>query len=210
MTWSPGSSAYALEGFTFDAQGLARGRSKLFQLCPNAVQVVELCEPVLDFGEQIESLEWLDRTRFLYVTYGPPRQLYLGSLNGSRTFITVEPFDFAAVPTACRDDSDFVTDVTIPDGTRLAPGTVFNKTWTLRNSGDCPWDEGYRFTYLSGERMSGPRSIPVPVVQPGREVDLTVTLIAAGGSGVYRGVWQLFTPAGRPFGARPYVEIEVE
>ncbi len=209
VMWSPSSNAYALEPLIFDPQGLAHGRAKLFSLCPNAVQAVELCSPAFDFGEQIESLEWLDQTRFLYVTYAPPRRLLLGSLDGSRTFIAEDPFDFAAVPATCRDDSEFVADVTIPDGTRLAPGTVFNKVWRLRNSGDCPWG-GYRFTYLSGDRMSGPRSIPVPVVQPGGEVDLTVTLIAPEAAGLGRGVWQMFTPAGEPFGARPYVEIEVE
>jgi len=221
LIWSPGSSAYVLEALSFDAQGAMHGRKTLFPLCPNAAQAIEVCGAAIDLGEQIEWLEWVDRSRFLYVTY-EPRRLYLGSLEGSATLIAEDPPSFDAVAATCLDDSEFVTDVTVADGTPFAPGTVFRKTWRLRNSGTCTWDASYRLAFLSGDRMSGPRSAPLgdqdlrpdtlglfPVVQPGEEIDLSVMLIAPAAAGTHRGQWQLFAPDGTPFGTRPFVQIQV-
>jgi hypothetical protein len=221
LTWSPDSSAHVLEALSFDPQGVMHGRENLFSLCPNAVQAIEICGPAIHLGQQIEWLEWVDRRRFLYVTY-QPRRLYLGSLEGSATMIAEDPASFDAVAAACTDDSEFVSDVTVPDGTPIAPGTVFQKTWRVRNSGTCTWDASYRFGFLSGERMSGPRSTPLgpfdpgpagrplfPTVLPGEEVEMSVMLIAPSEEGTYQGQWQLFAPDGTPFGTRPYVQIQV-
>ncbi len=209
LTWSPSSSAYVLEALTFDAQGVMHGRENLLPLCPNAAQSVELCGPAIPLGEQIEWMEWLDRSRFLYVTY-QPRRLYLGSLEGPATMIAEDPPSFDAVASTCVDDSEFVADVTVPDGTHLAPDTIFQKTWRVRNTGTCTWDAAYRLTLLSGDRMAGPRSAPLgESVPPGEEVDLSVMLIAPESAGTYQGRWQLFAPDGTPFGTRPYVTIVV-
>jgi len=210
LTWSPASSSYVLEALSFDPQGVMHGRENLFSLCPNAVQAVEVCGPAIHLGEQIEWQEWLDRSRFLYVTY-QPRRLYLGSLEGSATLIAEDPPSFDAVAATCSDDSEFVADVTVPDGTHFAPGTVFQKTWRIRNSGTCTWDASYRITFLSGDRMMGPRSAPLdePVL-PGEEVDVSVMLIAPEAAGTYQGQWQMFAPDGTPFGTRPYVVIVVQ
>ena len=209
LTWSPAGSAYILESLTLDEQGGMHGRRNLFPLCPNAAQDVEVCGPPIHLGEQIEWLEWVDRSRFLFVTY-QPRRLYLGSLDGSQTPIAEDPQSFDAGAATCRDDSEFVADVTIPDGTRFAPDTYFQKTWRIRNSGDCTWDAPYRLTFLSGDRMSGPGSAPLEqIVQPGEELDLSVLLLAPAEAGTYRGQWQLFAPDGTPFGTRPYVQIQV-
>jgi len=221
LTWSPGSSAYVLEALSFDSEGGMHGRENLFPLCPNAVQAIEVCGPAIHLGEQIEWLEWVDRGRFLYVTY-EPRRLYLGSVEGSATMIAEDPPSFAAVASTCSDDSEFVTDVNVPDGAHFAPDTVFQKTWRIRNSGTCTWDTSYRFGFLSGDRMSGPRTAPLgdldlrpdspglfPIVQPGDEIDLSIMLIAPEAAGTYRGEWQLFAPDGTPFGTRPYVLIQI-
>jgi WD40 repeat protein len=200
LSWSPSSTAYVV------------GDEEMSPLCPNAAQAIEVCEPSIPFGEPIQWLEWLDRERFLYLTYVPKR-LMLGSLDGSATLIAEDPQDplsLAAVASTCRDDSEFVSDVTVPDGTPFAAGTIIQKTWHLRNTGDCAWDASYRLTFLSGDRMSGPRSAPlVGAVQPGEEVDLSVMLIAPESAGTYQGQWQLFAPDGMPFGTAPYVVIQV-
>jgi len=209
MTWSPDSSAFVLEALTFDAQGGMHGRENLLPLCSNAVQSVEVCGPAIDLSEQIKWLEWVDRRRFLYMTY-QPRRLYLGSVEGSATMLAEDPSSFDAVAATCADDSEFVSDVTVPDGTPFAPNTFFQKTWRVRNSGTCSWDALYHFGFLSGERMSGPRSAPLGnEVQPGEEVELSVMLIAPAEAGTYQGQWQLFAPDGTPFGTGPYVLIVV-
>ena len=137
----------------------------------------------------------------------------LGSLDGWATVIAEDPQDparFAFVASTCRDDSAFVADVTVPDGTHIAPGEALQKTWRIRNTGDCAWDNSYRLSFLSGDRMSGPRSAPLGgTVEPGEEVDVSVMLLAPAEAGTYRGYWQMFAPDGSPFGTDMYVLIQV-
>jgi hypothetical protein len=146
----------------------------------------------------------------------------LGSLDGSTTLIAEDPqappdaggptiaLSFAAVASTCRDDSEFVSDLTVPDGAPFAAGTVFRKTWRVRNTGDCAWDASYRLTFLTGDRMSGPRSAPLEAtVQPGEEADVSVLLVAPETEGEFVGQWQLFAPDGKPFGTAPFVAIQV-
>lgn len=209
LSWSPGGTAYVI------------GWEEMTPLCANAAQAIEVCGPPLDFGEPVGPLEWIDRERFVYLASVPSR-LLLGSLDGWRTVIAEDPrvppnanygtiaLGFDAIASTCTDDSEFVSDVTAPDGTPFAPGAIFIKTWRLRNTGTCTWDDSYRFTFLSGDRLSGPRSAPLgEPIQPGEEVDLSVMLIAPESAGTYHGQWQLFAPDGTPFGTRPYVEIVV-
>jgi hypothetical protein len=114
------------------------------------------------------------------------------------------------VATPCPgDDSDFVTDVTIPDGTHFAPGSAFNKTWRLRNGGPCTWNSDYEIRFTTGEVMAGVSTRLPGVVAPGATVDITVALIAPAAAGTYRGNWRLFAPGGTAFGTEPYVEIRV-
>jgi hypothetical protein len=115
-----------------------------------------------------------------------------------------------SVPTSgsCRNDSVFVLDVNVPDGTHIAPGASFTKTWRLWNSGTCTWDASYRFDFISGEQMNGPESTALgETVLPGAEVDISIALMAPQADGTYRGQWQLVAPDGTAFGAKPYVEI---
>ena len=137
----------------------------------------------------------------------------LGSLDGPVAIIAEDPQDLqgaSAVASTCRDNSEFVSDVTVPDGTHMAPDTVFKKTWRIRNTGDCAWDDSYRLTFLSGDRLSGPRSAPLgQKVEPGEEVDVSVVLITPPEAGTYQGQWQLFAPDGTPFGANVYVAIMI-
>jgi len=99
------------------------------------------------------------------------------------------------------DRADFIADVTIPDGTVLAPGATFTKTWRLRNSGSCTWTTSYRLVFDSGHAMDGPASVNMPTtVAPGQTVDLTVTLKAPATAGTYQGFWKLQNAAGARFG----------
>lgn len=90
----------------------------------------------------------------------------------------------------CTWVAAYVSDVTIPDGTRLDPGTAFEKTWRLRNTGSCGWD-GVKLRFSAGEQMSGQGVVTVPVTDPGAEVDVTVPMVAPEVAGSYRGVWSV-------------------
>src|SRR5271157_1067465 len=49
--------------------------------------------------------------------------------------------------------AQFVADVTVPDGTTLAPGATFTKTWRLENIGNCTWTTSYALVFSSGSAM---------------------------------------------------------
>ncbi len=122
--------------------------------------------------------------------------------------------DAAATPQTtpgddCTYDADFVTDVSIPDGTEIGPGEAFNKTWRLKNTGCLDWPAGTKLVFSQGDQMGGPSSVDVPATAINGQQDITVGLIGPSVAGIYRGYWQLKAPNGILFGPRVYVEIEV-
>jgi uncharacterized protein YkwD len=94
-------------------------------------------------------------------------------------------------PANCKDAAILLMDVTIPDGTRLAPGQAFTKTWRLRNMGTCPWDGRYTLAFVDGERMGAPDTIPMPVTAPKSDADISVELTAPSKNGSYAGYFEL-------------------
>lgn len=99
------------------------------------------------------------------------------------------------------DRAAWVKDVTIPDGTAIAPNTSFVKTWRLRNDGTCTWTTGYKLVFISGDSMGAAASIALPAsVAPGQEVDLSVTFKSPGAAGTYKSNWKLQNPDGVSFG----------
>jgi hypothetical protein len=112
--------------------------------------------------------------------------------------LTVSP---TSPPPAGCDRAQFIADVTVPDGTVFTPGTVFGKTWRLKNIGTCTWSTSYQLVFDSGEIMSGPSSVNLPQsVAPGQTVDLTINLTAPTAAGSYRGYWKFQNSNGVRFG----------
>ncbi len=109
----------------------------------------------------------------------------------------------------CSLEVTFVEDVTVPDDTEFLPGTPFVKTWRVRNSGTCDWEDGTVLVFSSGDQMEGPNSVPVGAAAAGSTVDISVNLTAPDEPGTYRGDWQLQTPDGVRFGTPIYVRIVV-
>lgn len=110
-------------------------------------------------------------------------------------------------PATCTRSIGFEQDVTVPDDTVFAPGEEFVKTWRLRNTGTCPWGEGYSFVFVSGDQMNSPETQPLPkIVAPGQTVDVSVTLTAPDAVGEYLGRWQISDANGELFGVDGFVE----
>jgi hypothetical protein len=112
------------------------------------------------------------------------------------------------VDTYC-DNSAFVADVTIPDHTILAPGQVFEKTWTFKNTGSCTWKPGYTITFAGGNSMRGNSRAINKSVAPQEQVDVTVKLFAPNTPGDYSGAWRLANGKGEKFGEFVSVVITV-
>jgi len=108
------------------------------------------------------------------------------------------------------DSAAFVSDVTIPDGTVLAPGAAFTKTWRIQNAGTCTWNTSYAVVFVSGTQMGGasPQLLTADVA-PGSSVDISVAMTAPATAGSYTGYWQLKNAAGVTFAQSFYVQIQV-
>lgn len=95
------------------------------------------------------------------------------------------------IPVPC-DWAQFITDVTVSDGSIFTPGAKFTKVWRLKNIGTCTWTADYDLDFVSGDGMNAPAHIALEAnVYPGQSVDLAVKLAAPLDSGDYRGYWKL-------------------
>ena len=105
------------------------------------------------------------------------------------------------VPPSSCDKAQFISDVTIPDGTVLAPGATFTKTWRLKNVGSCAWSTSYQLVFFSGEQMGAASSAAFPQNVPvGQTVNISINMTAPMAAGSYRGYWMFKNANGALFG----------
>ncbi|MDR3574407.1 MAG: NBR1-Ig-like domain-containing protein [Anaerolineaceae bacterium] len=123
------------------------------------------------------------------------------------SYQTMTPVTSSNVSTC--DNSLFVSDVTIPDGTTVAPGQSFTKTWKLQNSGTCTWSTSYTLTFVTGSQMSGASTNLTSSVAPSQQINISVAMIAPSSTGTYTGYWKLANASGSTFGSSVYVQIVV-
>ena len=116
-------------------------------------------------------------------------------------------------PTAtlgCSDQSQFVSDVTIPDNTLMAPGQNFTKTWRLRNSGSCTWTTAYDAVFVDGNAMGGVAAVPLAgSVPPNSTVDVSISLSAPSTNGTYRATYRIRNDKDVLFPSPFFVQIVV-
>jgi len=104
----------------------------------------------------------------------------------------------------------YVDDVTVPDGSIFVPGDLIVKTWSVRNDGDCTWNEKYSLRFIDGNIMEAEPRHQLPELEPGEEGEVTVEFIAPQMAGSYYSGWQAYDPKGDPFGDDIYIEIYVD
>lgn len=110
-------------------------------------------------------------------------------------------------------DARFVKDVTIFDGTELAPGTTFTKIWRMSNIGSLPWPQNTQLMHIGGDVLSSQEAVNVELSEDGlacgEEVEVSVDLTAPEKAGRYVSHWRLISPSGQKFGQRVWVTIQV-
>ncbi|MHB1318089.1 MAG: NBR1-Ig-like domain-containing protein [Anaerolineae bacterium] len=106
-------------------------------------------------------------------------------------------------------DSKFVRDISIPDGTVMAPGQAFTKSWEIENSGEVPWPDGTELRLVDGAVMGPIESVSLNGRTAGERAEISVDLAAPAAPGTHRSYWQLCV-GDACFGARFFVEIRVE
>ena len=113
---------------------------------------------------------------------------------------TPTPLPPTATPIPCYK-VQFLSDVTVPDGTDFTGGTGFVKTWRLKNIGSCTWTSDFDLIFVSGNAMSAPAVVDMnSSVNPGQTVDVSVSMTAPSSEGTYIGYWKLRSANGVVFG----------
>ena len=116
---------------------------------------------------------------------------------------------FQYLPTSSCYSLAFVKDVTIPDNTKLKPEEKFTKTWRVENSGSCVWEEGFKLSFISGNKMGGSAYTLTKEIKSGAELDISIDMAAPKTEGFYTGNWRMADDDGVIFGDNVYVLIEV-
>ncbi len=134
---------------------------------------------------------------FVTSTLPPTRSLVsLPSPTATDLPTTSTPTLAVTAPPNCKVVAVLLEDVTIPDGTKVEAGASFVKTWKFKNTGTCPWT-GYTLAFASGDRMGAPDSAPVPQTLSGKEVNVSVDLVAPSQDGDYTGNFELRDEKGK-------------
>jgi hypothetical protein len=102
-----------------------------------------------------------------------------------------------------------VEDLTIPDGTQVAPGQIIDKRWRVENVGDCNWNEFYRLRLVAGPDLGSPSEQALYPARSGTQAMIRAFFVAPAEPGVYRSAWQAYDPQGRPFGDTVFIQIIV-
>jgi hypothetical protein len=94
---------------------------------------------------------------------------------------------------------------TVPDGTIIAPGEYFMKSWSITNNGTCTWHNGYKLVYYNGNLLGGATEYPFfEEIAPGETMTFPIQLLAPTEPGIYEGAWKFQSPSGHIFGVGQY------
>lgn len=116
---------------------------------------------------------------------------------------------------ACNN-AVFEGDITVPDGSEVQPGINFAKTWAVRNTGTCTWDDGYMLVFIGGDKAMDPydykfsKTTDKDFVGPGESINITINLTAPCTPGTYQGTWRLRNDKGYYFGTYLSVSFVVK
>ena len=115
----------------------------------------------------------------------------------------------SVLPTNSCFSLAFLSDVTIPDNTEMAPGEKFTKTWQVRNNGSCVWEAGFKLTFSGGNSLGGASLILTKAVGPNTTTNLSIFMTAPSTAGNYQSNWRMSDSAGTFFGDEMYAVIKV-
>lgn len=109
----------------------------------------------------------------------------------------------------CENGLEFLDDLTVPDGTEVAPGRSLAKRWLVKNTGSCSWDRSYSFQLISGLALGAEKDQDLFPARPASKAALEIVFTAPDNPGRYNSWWQAFDPDGARFGDPVYMEIVV-
>jgi hypothetical protein len=104
-------------------------------------------------------------------------------------------------------NATLVSDVTVPDGTEMKPGDTFTKTWEIKNSGTCDWNENFKITFVGGDLFGSDTTKIRRFVAAGNGAKISLKMVAPSGSGSVTSSWQMADDSGNLFGQVFTIEI---
>ncbi len=105
--------------------------------------------------------------------------------------------------------AQFVKDLSVDDGSIIAPGQRIVKSWLIKNSGGVAWPKGTRVVALPSSTFGKDVSIEVPSVPKGEGYKLSIPLVAPQQTGEHTARFQLVQPCGQAFGHKYWVNVKV-
>lgn len=136
-------------------------------------------EPIVPLRAEIAPVpvKWWTRGRLVLLASTTVAMLVAA---GAVYFFQKSPYD----PLYAGDFSEFVRDVTIPDGTQVQVSETFTKVWEIENKGSVLWQgRAMRLENSVGGCIPPPR-LTVGTTPPGDRVMVTATVIAATDPGI--------------------------
>lgn len=115
----------------------------------------------------------------------------------------LQPATSTSAPSSgCVNTAEYITDVTIPDGSILQADAPLTKTWRVKNTGTCIWDSRYALAFVDGTLFSAYDAFALSVsAAPGETVDISIPMRAPIYPGAYVSAWKFRAPDGTLFGA---------
>ncbi len=110
---------------------------------------------------------------------------------------------------SCTDQLQWLYDLSIPDGSQVAPGALLEKQWQVKNTGTCNWNESYTLKLTAGIDMGATSPQMLVPARGGSEAVIQIQFTSPQDQGRYRSAWQAYNPSGQPFGDPVYIEIVV-
>jgi len=107
----------------------------------------------------------------------------------------------------CSNNLEFVSDVTIPDGTTVSVGSTVDKQWLVNNSGSCDWDSSYRLKWTGGDPLGAAQEQIIYPARAGTQATLRILFPAPAAEGTYESSWQAYGSNGIAFGDPIYMKI---
>lgn len=93
-----------------------------------------------------------------------------------------------------QDMSEFIRDVTIPDGSIMQPGEKFTKIWAIRNAGNVTWKNRYlaRMGACAGTALiTSAKRVKIPHTMPGQQVEIAVELRSPEVATTTTAIWKM-------------------
>jgi hypothetical protein len=114
----------------------------------------------------------------------------------------------AATP-ACTNQLAFQVDLSVPDGSQVAPGETLDKRWEVENSGTCNWDDRYSLRLVAGNELGAKPQMGLYPARSGTVAPIQILFTAPQEPGPYRSAWQAYGPDGEAFGDQIFIDILV-